>query len=65
MLKSGCTLRRESAAARWDCAFESHQGLGFPSLVECYVLPGLRQITCPVESYRVWCVQLSVISKPQ
>ena len=56
VLKSGCTLRSESAAARWDCAFESHQGHGVSSLVSvvcCQVEICNSPITCPVESYNV------------
>ena len=53
-------LRRWSAAACWDCGFESGQG-GWKSLTcECCVLldRGLYfgLITRPEESYRVWCV---------
>jgi hypothetical protein len=52
--------------ACWDCGFESCRGHGCLSLVNV-VLSGRglweRLITCPEESYRVWCV--CVIVKPR
>jgi len=43
-----------------DCGFESCQGHGCLSLVECCVLSGrgvcFRLVTLPEEFYRLWCV---------
>ena len=51
--------RRGSAAARWDCGFESRRGHGCLSC-ECCVLSGRGLcdglITHPDESYRIWRV---------
>jgi len=46
--------------ACWDCGFESHRGHGCLSVAECCALSGrspcIGPITCPEESYRLWCV---------
>jgi hypothetical protein len=53
----------------WDCTFESRPGHGCSSVVfvVCCVSSGLcdELITRSEESYRVWCVCLCVMRKPQ
>ena len=62
-------LMRGSAAPRLlGLRLESPQRHGYLSFFECCFLSGrglcVDLITHPEESYRVWCVELSVIVKP-
>ena len=63
---SGVVLR---PLACWDRGFESHRGTWMFVCCECYVLSGRglcdELITRPEESYRLWCVVVCVIKKPQ
>jgi hypothetical protein len=56
----------------WDCGFESHRGWMSVSCKNC-MLSGrglcIGLITCPEESYRVWCVsecdgEASILRRP-